>query len=101
MFQANDAYTVYIDIDSTIVSWKTLPMQINLEMVEEIKRHHARNHNIIFWSKGRSSWARKAVEELGLLQYATAVLSKPDRCLDDKQPEEFMPRSEYVGNKLD
>jgi phosphoserine phosphatase len=63
--------------------------------IEQLKKHKIRGHTIIVWSAGGSKWAAEAIKFLELEAYVDLVIEKPRWMYDDKQAEEFMPRSQY------
>lgn len=92
----------YAIIDGELVqspSWteKLLP---HFAHIEQLKKHKARGHTIIVWSAGGWDWAKVAVQALGLEQYVDLVISKPTWSYDDKNPEDFIPKSQWMKNTV-
>ena len=63
--------------------------------IEQLKRHALRGHQIIVWSQGGALWCHVVCVALGLERYVTLCIGKPMWIYDDKDPSEFMPKSQY------
>jgi hypothetical protein len=96
---------VYVDVDDTLVSWKPVPfrladriesLQVNLEVLDHIRRHKLCGHTVIVWSAGGADWAEKVVKYLEIEDIVDAVMSKPNWYVDDKPASMFMP--EHIWN---
>ena len=107
---------VMVDIDSTLLAYfdyeandktdfvwikingKNEKFYVLRENVEAVLEHHRREHPIIFWSAGGYSWCYKATKALKLDKIGVVTMGKPKWLLDDKQPEEFLPRASLNKN---
>jgi hypothetical protein len=67
--------------------------------IEQLKKHRIRGHTIIVWSAGGYDWAEAAVRALGLEDTVDLVISKPIWCYDDLQPNEYMPKSQWMKDE--
>lgn len=119
--------SMFFDCDDTLILWnnnysfnKSDPLSIeirdpyhidtevylrvrpNLEAIELLKRQHAKDTTIVVWSAGGWQWAEAVVKALGLEQYVSVCMSKPDYYVDDLECKEFM--GEFIrvakGGKL-
>jgi hypothetical protein len=109
---------VMFDVDDTLLLWSVpdnfegqfveldcwvdedpVKLAVNTANLEQLKGHHSRGHKIVVWSAGGWEWAEKAVKILNIEKYVHLVMEKPTWSYDDKRPEEFMPKSQWVGNK--
>lgn len=105
----------FFDVDDTLIMWSPTQDQIDkygivtvndygeeeifvphIPHVEQLKKHAVRGHTIIVWSKGGSKWAEKAVKILNLQNYVAITMAKPEWFYDDKQPEEFMGKPQFL-----
>jgi len=100
-----------IDIDSTLLAYydkevvdkndyvyikmgkKKHKFYVIRRNVREVEEYIRRGIGVVFWSAAGNNWAKKASDALGFSQIGAIVMSKPRFLLDDKQPEDFMPRS--------
>lgn len=105
-----------VDIDSTLLAYydrdivnKDDFVHININgkkrkfyvirpNVKEVEEYIRRGIGVVFWSAAGNEWAKKASDALGFSKIGAVVMSKPRFILDDKQPEEFLPRS-YLSNE--
>lgn len=105
---------VFCDIDDTIVKWNPTQEEINTKGVafnnygwqvmlvphyahiEQIKRHKAIGHKVIFWSAGGWEWANEVIKTLELTEYADAIMSKPSWFIDDLPASAFMPEHNRI-----
>lgn len=118
MFVLKGSQVVYCDVDDTLLMWhfpkdpedtvitlepwndgEKVSFVVNVALIEELKKHSARGHKIVVWSQGGWDWAETAVKALGLEKYVHAVMEKPSWTYDDLPPQEFMPKSKWVGSK--
>lgn len=108
---------VMVDIDSTLLAYfedeATDPSDYVLikrngkDEIFYVLRHnvnagyeyHRREHPVGFWSAGGGDWCTAAVKALGLDRIGFIAMAKPKWLLDDKQPEEFLPRSHLAKPK--
>lgn len=67
--------------------------------IEQMKLHKLRGHTIVVWSAGGWEWAVEVVKALGLEQYVDLVMEKPTWCYDDKQAEEYIPKSQWMKDE--
>jgi len=117
MYKAPDKYTVYFDVDDTLVLWYKPESEelyssldegaIQLDNygevwvmphwkhIQRLKEFDARNHTIVVWSQGGSDWAAKVVKALKLERHVDAILSKPHKYYDDLDCEDFMGGRTY------
>lgn len=105
----------YWDVDDTLIMWNPTPEQLDrygieytdaagfkkrfmphLPHIEQLKKHSDRGHTIIVWSAGGSKWAELAVKILGLEAYVSVTIAKPLWYYDDKQPEDFLGKPQYL-----
>jgi|SRR5581483_1057602 len=64
--------------------------------IEQLKAHKMRGHTVVVWSAGGWDWAEAVVRTLKLEQYVDLVISKPTWCYDDLQPNEFIPKPQFI-----
>ena len=67
--------------------------------IEQMRIHKSRGHFNVVWSAGGAAWAMAAVEALGIHGVVDIVMAKPAWAYDDKQPEHFMPRSQWMKDE--
>jgi len=104
----------YFDVDDTLVEWKEFGdgPKVSIEMngmisekavidahIEELILQKKSGTHIVVWSAGGSKWAEAVVKALEIEEYVDAILTKPDRIYDDKNPEEWMPNRRYHAYK--
>jgi predicted phosphatase len=117
MISIHSQTTAWFDCDDTLVFWNwpttstplnlinlTTPegtkvtLEINREMVDQLKKHKSRHTAIIVWSAAGSEWAETVVKALELEDYVDLCISKPNWVYDDLPCTEFMPKSKWVGD---
>lgn len=105
----------FFDVDETLIMWNPTPEQElkhgieytspeghkqllvpHIPNIEQLKKHSLRGHTIVVWSAGGSRWAAEAVKFLGLQAHVALTMAKPLWFYDDKQPEEFMGKPQYL-----
>jgi hydroxymethylpyrimidine pyrophosphatase-like HAD family hydrolase len=110
MFYLEGSQVVYCDVDDTLLFWdwptsdteNTITLEpwndgdkvrltVNLELIEQLRKHSARGHPIVVWSQGGFLWAKTVVEALGLQKYVSVIMEKPTWVYDDLPCNEFMP----------
>jgi hypothetical protein len=69
--------------------------------IDQLKKHAMRHHTIVVWSAGGEKWAAAAVKAMGLEQYVSLCICKPQWCYDDKQPQDFIPKPQYLEDYKD
>lgn len=121
MIYVENEHIICCDVDDTLIMWslgnstdhKAIPLERTLEdgmviveyvlphnkHIQQLKTHKTRGHYIIVWSAGGSQWAKNAVKLLGIENYVDLVMAKPTWCYDDKQPEDYMPRSQWIKDE--
>jgi hydroxymethylpyrimidine pyrophosphatase-like HAD family hydrolase len=57
---------------------------VHTRHVDFLKREKAKGSYVIAWSRSEGAWAKAAVEALGLESYVDLAISKPIKCVDDK-----------------
>jgi hypothetical protein len=67
--------------------------------IEQLKKHKMRGHTIVVWSAGGYDWAAAVVKALQLENFVDLVISKPIWCYDDLQPNEFIPKPQYMKDE--
>jgi hypothetical protein len=67
--------------------------------IEQLKKHKLRGHKVVVWSAGGWDWAESVVRALKLEQFVDVVISKPNWAYDDKQPHEYMPKSQWMKDE--
>lgn len=106
---------VYFDVDDTLIMWQEVPantpgalhikcpskkrkawLKPHKRHVAQIKAHKLRGHTVIVWSAGGDTWARLAVESLGLTDFVDLILEKPRWYYDDKAANEFMGKRSFL-----
>lgn len=105
--------TVAFDVDETIVNWSYPESEIdntilvtqtmndgteysqrllpNKFVIDRIKGHFMQGHVVVIWSAGGGSWGQSIIKALGLEEYVSVVLSKPQFFYDDLPAVEFLP----------
>lgn len=83
-----------VDIDDTLALWVENSdngprFEINLKLVEQIRRHKMRGHFVIGWSAGGVNWAVDVIRKAGLSEFFDLVMTKPQFMWDDKPPSEW------------
>ena len=63
--------------------------------IEELIRQKKSGTRIVVWSASGVQWAEAVVKSLGIEKYVDAVLSKPTRVYDDKDPIEWLPERRF------
>lgn len=78
--------------------WKTrlLPHR---KHIEQLKKHKLRGHTVVVWSAGGYDWAAAVVKALGLETFVDLVISKPTWAYDDLQPNEFIPKPQWMKDE--
>lgn len=92
---------VFADIDQQareVGGWVE-HLKVHKKHVAQLKEHALRGHKVIVWSAGGEDWAEAVVKTLELEPYVTLVMAKPMWCYDDKKPEEYMPKSQWIEYK--
>jgi predicted HAD superfamily phosphohydrolase YqeG len=80
---------VYVDVDDTLVrstSHKRIPM---VTVVDHVRTLADSGAILYCWSSGGESYAKKSAEELGIAEYFSGFLPKPNVFLDDQSPGEW------------
>ena len=116
-YKLNNTFTVFCDIDDTLVIWgppselknhpdvfyitstlfsESVPVLVHWEHVEQLKAHKLRGHQIVIWSYGGSDWGAEVVKALGLTEYVDVVCCKPDTVYDDLQKEDILLKRSYI-----
>ena len=75
-------------------TWKAVVVP-HRKHIEHLKRHKMRGHTVVVWSAGGFDWALAAVQALHLEEFVDIVISKPTWMIDDKKPEQFMPKPHW------
>jgi hypothetical protein len=106
-----DNRSIYFDVDDTLVTWVpngTEPpkdaVQINdgwyvphKKHIHWLKMHGGqRGSTVVVWSQGGSLWAEQVVCALGLEQYVTLCITKPDAYFDDLDCSAFMTNRVFL-----
>jgi len=115
MYVLPEGRVAYFDVDDTLVDWKESGEgddRIAIEMngqyshkkvirihVDELILQKKSGTHIIVWSAGGSKWAEAVVKALSIEDYVDAILTKPDRIYDDKNPEDWMPKRRFYTCK--
>jgi hydroxymethylpyrimidine pyrophosphatase-like HAD family hydrolase len=84
--------TVYFDVDDTLVIWEGQQYRPHLKHINALKQHALRGHFVVVWSAGGFDWAHRIVNELNLINYVDAVMSKPKWIYDDMDPNNWTTR---------
>lgn len=116
--------SVFVDCDNTLVFPATnfsdhlssLPsiqldgrtFYVNTRLLNTIHDFSARGIQVVFWSAGGSVWVNMLINTLtsadlisNELRYEAICIGKPDWLFDDKQPEDYMPKTDYIEPILD
>lgn len=116
MYVLPEGRVAYFDVDDTLVEWaeqkginhKAIAIKMGnhtsyklpiMKHVEELILQAKSGTYIIVWSAGGSKWAEAVVKALSIEDYVDAILTKPDRIYDDKNPENWMPKRRYHAYK--
>lgn len=99
--------TAWFDCDDTLVSWDSFPgeegtvlfktpaqsyyLKAKQGNIDQLKLHFSRGHRIVVWSAGGYEWAKCVVDTLGLQDYVSLVVSKPQWIYDDLPLAEVFP----------
>ena len=62
----------------------------NYKTIQYLKEYKAKGHTIVIWSAGSYLWAETVVKTLKLEDIVDFCMSKPDVCLDDLPPLEWI-----------
>lgn len=83
------------------IEYKTITDYLlpHIKHIEQLKIHKTRGHFNIVWSAGGAEWANKAVDLLGIRDWVDFVGAKPSWSYDDKKPEEYMPKSQWIKDE--
>lgn len=110
MYVLPEGKVAYFDVDDTLIEWKefgdgpkvTIIMDgiesekaVIDEHIEELQLQKASGTRIVVWSASGVKWAEAVVKALELEIYVDAILTKPDRVYDDKDPSDWMPKRRY------
>ncbi|MEJ0087165.1 MAG: hydrolase [Pseudomonadota bacterium] len=84
---------IYVDVDDTLVRHaSTSPVPIT-QVIEQVRRLHARGFPLYCWSTGGADYAQRIVTELGLAECFTAFLPKPTILIDDQEMSAWLLRT--------
>lgn len=92
---------VFSDLDQQareVGGW-TEYLKVHKKHIAQLKEHAIRGHKVVVWSAGGADWAEAVVKALGLERYVTLCMMKPMWAYDDKKPEEYMPKSQWIEYK--
>jgi FMN phosphatase YigB (HAD superfamily) len=92
-----------VDIDndgneSYAPAWKQMILP-HRKHIEQLKKHKMRGHTVIVWSAGGYDWAEAVIKAFKLAEYVDLVISKPIWCYDDLQPNEFIPKPQWMKDE--
>lgn len=110
MYVLPEGRVAYFDVDDTLIEWREYgdgPL-IEIEIdgmisekaaiekhIEELQLQKKSGTSIVVWSAGGVKWAEAVVKALNLEEYVDAIMTKPDRIYDDKDPAEWLPKRRY------
>jgi hydroxymethylpyrimidine pyrophosphatase-like HAD family hydrolase len=98
---------IKIDIDDTIIMHKVKPNSrtvtvdfygemkefgVHEEHVKLLKNYKARGFIIVLWSGNGYKHAETVAKALNLEPYVDYVMTKPNRVIDDSEPNNWAPR---------
>lgn len=79
------AAAIYVDVDDTLVhNARTAPQPIE-NVLEQVRRLHARGFSLYCWSTGGAEYARRIATGLGVAECFSAFLPKPTILIDDHE----------------
>jgi len=106
---------VYFDVDDTLVMWpkrkdptfisdvviedpyeppKQYALKKHERHIQELKDFAAKpKTKVVVWSKGGKPWAEEVIKVLGLEQYVSHIIQKPDTIYDDEHQKYWFPMS--------
>lgn len=105
---------VFFDVDETLILWvdpKTpgaqfvndpyMPGELvffvpHISHINLLKRTYHQDSAIVVWSYGGVRWATTIVEKLGLTDFVSLILRKPQIYVDDKPMEKWFPKRIYL-----
>ena len=64
--------------------------------IQYLKEYKAKGYTVVVWSAGSYLWAEAVVKALKLEEYVDFCMSKPDVCLDDLPPLEWIREIIYT-----
>ena len=65
---------------------------VHKEHVKLVKNYKARGFHVIAWSGNGYKHAERAINALGLQDYVDQIMTKPNRVIDDSEPNNWAPR---------
>ena len=119
MFIAPTEFTIFCDVDDTLIHWESGFLQPHEGAVKVVcphdgsvtyhrphKRHvgylkkqKAKGYTIIIWSAAGVGWAKAVIDALELEPYVDIVVSKPNKCIDDlKSAEDIIGKVFYLDD---
>lgn len=98
-YKMSDKRTVYCDVDDTLIMWDAdindptskvlslvngnIVVRLHKVHIQLVKNLYAIGWNVVVWSQGGSDHAEDVVKQIGLTDYVTAILPKPESYIDD------------------
>lgn len=102
-----DRNVIVSDVDDTLILWDEKSRDLTADLkgrivivcpydgkpysfivhqrhVDFLKREKAKGSFVIVWSRSEGAWAETVVKALGLENHVDISMSKPNKCLDDK-----------------
>lgn len=113
MVVIDNFHIIFVDVDDTLIFDYNQTLNPDdgviiehaggTEMVVPHKKHinlikslHAQGYAIIVMSQGGWDWARAVVEGLELTSYITAVMTKPEKYIDDMDVKSWLKERIYL-----
>lgn len=107
-----DRRTLYVDVDDTLLmhdrsafvftsevtvkcKGRTFVGVPNKKNINLLVKFYKLGYDVIVWSKTGASWARAVGGVLGINEYVSHYLSKPDFYMDDRDAKDWMGQRVY------
>ena len=68
----------------------------NWKHIELLKQYKGRGLKVIVWSSGGNLWAEAIVRKFDLVPYVDIVMNKPNKLIDDLEPQDIFPCRIYL-----
>ena len=88
-----DDYSNCVLVDDGYIKEYLVPHDKHIKYLKDSKLLN--KNTVVVWSAGGWNWARAVVESLGISEYVDAVMSKPERYVDDLHCSKFMGEMIY------
>jgi predicted HAD superfamily phosphohydrolase YqeG len=84
---------IYVDVDDTLVRHASSAPAPIANVIDQVRRLHARGFSLYCWSTGGAEYAQRIATELGVAACFTAFLPKPTILIDDQEISVWLLKS--------